>query len=336
MQRTITVRSTAIDSWTRRMRAIQREKEATLGIARPLASSIQIAPTLDGGKLGFFRPDNLLIAISEDLIEDGTDSQITNVFLHELAHALDYRVNGKIGHSQSFRECCRALGVDEGFDKSAIRLSIGRMSAKRERIRKLMALSSSPFENESAIAIRKAQSLMLENGIDERTDERIYTAPLYSSHRFSYGVKAILGYTERMSGIFLITSSDGGIRNAIAYGSLPEVEFAIYLFDYLISSVESGIRAAREDGIRISRDNFIMGMIDTLSGKMPADSTETAIAAIQSLNMERAGKIVYPGMKFIRKATKSYLSFDEGSYGQGKGFADKLDIPNAMARKALE
>ena len=52
--------------------------------------------------------------------------------------------------------------------------------------------------------------------------------------------------------------------------------------------------------------------------------------------MERAGKIVYPGMKFIRKATKSYLSFDEGSYGQGKGFADKLDIPNAMARKALE
>ena len=87
--------------------------------------------------------------------------------LHELAHALDYALHGFLsGHSPSFRECCRMLGLDPGFEKSRVRLSAAERNGRKDRIRKLLALSSSPFENEASEAIRKAKALMAKEGID--------------------------------------------------------------------------------------------------------------------------------------------------------------------------
>ena len=336
MERTITVRSSALDSWIKRFRKIERDKESKLGITVPLVSSILITPSLDQHKLGYFRPDSLLIAISEDLVENGTESEIENVFLHELSHALDYRISRSLEHGQSFRRCCRLLGVDEGFDKSRIQLSIGRMNSKREKIKKLMALSSSPFENESAAAIQKAKKLMAENEIGEKEDERIYTAPLYSAGKFSYGMKLLLSYVEKSSGIFLITAHEGKEKRALAYGSLEEVEFALYLFDYLLSSTDSAIKALRSDGEKVSRDNFIMGMIDILTSRTSGHSTDTALIAIQNKNKETVKRIVYPEERFVHKSSVSYIYFDEGSYGHGKGFAGSLDVPHRVERKAIQ
>ena len=335
MERTITVRSSAIDSWIRRFRAIEREKEKKLGIAKPLAASILITPALESSKLGFFRPDALLIVINEDLVENGTDREIENVFLHELAHALDYRLNGAAEHGNSFRACCRMLGIDEGFDKSVIKLSVSRMNARREKIRKIMALSSSPFENESASAIRKARKLMAESGLDGCAHEKIYMTALHSAGKFSYGTKMLLSYVEKASGVFIVTTHEGKERKAIAYGSLEEVEFSLYLFDYLSSSADREIRTRRKQGEHISKDNFMMGMIETLSSSTSESALDTSIIAIHDKNRDKAKRMIYPNTRLVTRSSRSSASFDDGSYGIGKCFGDNLDVPKAITRKAI-
>ena len=335
MERTITVRSSALDRWARKLRALEMEKEKELGIQDPLVSAILISPALDQNRLGYFRYTSRLIVISEELVESGREDDIINVFLHELSHALDYRLFGALEHGATFHTCCRMLGVEEGFDKSTIRLSVKKGNAKREKIRKLMALSASPFENESAIAIQKAKEMMAEGGAGLYDDERIYTAALYSAGRFSYGIKMLLNYIEKTSGVFLITSNEGGTKKALVYGSLEEVEFSIYLFDYLESSVKAEIQALRSKGDKVSRDNFIMGMIEALSSKTEGSSADKAIIAIQSKNMDAAKRIVYPESRFSRRVSHSYISFDKDSYGHGKGFGDNLSVPASIGRKAL-
>ena len=336
MHRTIGVRSTLTDGWIRRFREIEKEKEASLSIFPPLVSMIVIAPMTEESRLGFFRPDNVSIVISESLIRNGGERDIINVFLHELAHALDHRRHGQAGHGPSFRECCRLLGIEEGFDKSHIRLELGEKAKRSERIRKLLSLSSSPFENESAIAIKKAQELMMEDGQEGRSDERIYEAALLSSSRFSYGLKEVLGYTERMSGIFLLYIPSPEGRSAMAYGSLEEVEFSIYLLDYLLSSSERAIRGLRKEGRHVTKDSFLKGAIDVLSERTRTESIGNALIALRTENEKLARAIVYPETRLVRRSIRSSSIFDRSSYDSGKGFGRSLDISGSRRQKLIE
>lgn len=336
MHRTIGVRSTLTDGWIRRFREIEKEKEASLSIFPPLVSMIVIAPMTEESRLGFFRPDNPSIVISESLIRNGGERDIINVFLHELAHALDYRMRGNTGHGPSFRECCRILGMDEGFDKSHIKLELGNKERRSEKIRKLLSLSSSPFENESAIAIQKARKLMMENGDEDRSDERIYETALLSSSRFSYGVKEVLSYTERTSGIFLLYVPAPEGRSAMAYGSLDEVEFAIYLLDYLLSSSERAIRSLRKEGKHITKDSFLKGAIDVLTERTREESIDNALIALRTENEKAARAIVYPETRLVRRSIRSSSLFDRSSYDSGKGFGKSLDISRSRRRKLIE
>ena len=336
MHRTIGVRSTLTDSWIRRFEDIEKEGERSLGISTPLVSRIIIAPMTADSRLGFFRADDPAIVISESLVRSAGERDIMNVFLHELAHALDYRMNGEAGHGPSFRECCRRLGLDAGFDKSHIRLEIGSKERRSEKIRKLLSLSSSPFENESAIAIQKAQELMMENGVEARSDERIYETVLLSSSRFSYGIKEVLSYTERTSGIFLLYVPSPEGRSAMAYGSLGEVEFAIYLLDYLISSSQRAIRTLRKAGKRITKDSFLKGAIDVLSERTREENIDNAIITLRTENEKATRTIVYPETRLVRRSIRSSSLFDRSSYDSGKGFGNTLDISKSKRRKLIE
>ena len=327
MQRTIRVRSAAADNWIRRLRNLESEKEKALGISPPLAEKIFISPMTKEDRLGFFRPDVLAIVISESLIAGGREEDTENIFLHELAHALDYRENGTTGHGPSFRTCCRRLGLEEGFDKSRVRLNDKKRKSTGERIKKLLALSSSPFENESAAAIRKAQQLMMEYGNHTAGDEKICEVPLLTSSRFSLGTKAVLAFVEKESGVFLLYApSEDGRRSAMAYGSLDEVEFALYLTDYLLSSAEREIRRLRREGEHISRDSFMDGMIRIISGTASKAGTDTALVSLRNRNEESARRIVYPDTALHKRRIRSSSLFDDSSYGRGSTFARNLDI----------
>ena len=161
MERIITVRSTRLDNAEKKLEALGREKEAELrgkGVIKgydSLFSRILIAPSLTDRKLGYFSPADKLIVISEEILNSASWHDTENIFIHELGHALAFRLYKDLDHSASFRECCSMLGLEKGFEKSKVKLAAKETEKEKDRIRKLLALSSSPFENEAAEAIKK-------------------------------------------------------------------------------------------------------------------------------------------------------------------------------------
>lgn len=338
MERTIRVISARLRNEIIRLRKLQKDKEREIGVFS-LADDIYISPTLSDDRLGFFRPSVLVIVLSEDLVASGDTEIIDNVFLHELSHALDYRLYGNIGHGATFHECCRILGVKEGFDKSKVVLTRARSIGKIEKIRKLMAMASSPFENESAIAIRKAKELMVENGIgeeEEAADEKIYFAALCSSLRLSFGVKEIVAYVGNTCGTcIVITHSRESKKSILSYGSIDEVEFSIYLYDYLMTEIEKAIKEKRKQGEKVSRDSFIKGIVDILNARTKEESTDTALMVLQERNIDKTNRIVYPHASLKRNSGRTSATFDQESYNNGKVFGDKLNVPTSLKRKLL-
>ena len=160
MERVIRVRSLKTDYAEAALTALGRKKEKELeeaGIIKSiLFNAVCIAPSLENDKLGYFSPSGLLIVISEEVAENCDQNTLENIFLHELSHALDYSLHGTLsGHSVFFRECCRIIGVDTGFEKSHVQTGLKKENEKRERIRKLL---DTPVE-ELELTVRSSNCL---------------------------------------------------------------------------------------------------------------------------------------------------------------------------------
>ena len=341
MERIIRVRSLLIDRDEQSLTALGRAKEEELRkcglIASPLFKAVCIAPMLQEQRLGYFSPSDLLIVISEEITRSSEET-MRNIFLHELAHALDYYLHGVLsGHGALFRECCAAVGVDPGFEKNHVRTSLVKNNEKKNRIRKLLALSSSPFENEAAEAIRKAKALMARDGItlDERQDRKIYMVPMYQAKRFPFFIRMLLSYISDTTGVYIVISQDERAKTAVAYGSLEETEASIYLYDYLIGEMEREIRERRRNGEHISKDSFISGAIAELSRKTSDTVSDTALTAIKAENRKMAKEIIFPDVKLRRRSAVSHGG-DAESYAKGLGFGTTLSIPMSIGHKALE
>ena len=341
MDRTIRVRSSRLDRTAAELEALGREKESELeaagAIHGPLFRGICIAPALEEGRLGYFSPSDQSIVISEDAVTSCSGETVRNIFLHELAHAMDWNISRSIsGHSVLFRQYCRMLGMDPGFEKSRIRTGISADRSRKEKIRKLLALSSSPFENEAAEAIRKAKMLMAEAGLEdaEEADNRICMVPLYEGRRFPFSIRQLLSFISSSTGVYVVVSWNGESKQAIAYGSLEETEAAIYLYDYLVSATEREIRKLRAGGEKVSKDSFLRGVISELSGKTAETSSDNALVAIRDENMRLTHEIVFPDTRISHRTLRS-RGGDAASFSRGRGFGGKLDIPSGIGRKKI-
>ncbi len=341
MDRTIRVRSLITDRAEAELSALGRRKEEELEkagiISSPLFHGICIAPSPEEGRLGYFSASSRLIVIDEAVIEECSQETVRNIFLHELAHALDYNLHGSLsGHSPLFRECCRIVGVAPGFEKSRVRASLAGSRNRKDRIRKLLALSASPFENEAAEAIKKAKMLMARDGLSLRDsrEERIYMVPLYRAKRFSFSMRLLLSYISDTTGVYIVTSQDEEGKTAVAYGSLEETEASIYLYDFLISSSEAEIEKERKEGKRISKDSFMRGMLSVLSGRTADKGSDNAIILIRDENRRLAQKIVFSGVRLHKSVARS-RGGDAGSYAAGRSFGSRIDVPGGIGRKEL-
>ena len=333
MDRTIRARSPELDKIAAELRELAAEKLKTLGLSANAVSEILISPDLPDSALGLFRPDDRSIIISEELVSEGTKEDIRNIFLHELAHAVDWLLNNGNGHGASFHECCRMLGLSPGFSRSRVSLSIRERSSRREKIRKLMALSSSPFENEAAEAIRKAQKLMLEGNMEVSDREKIHTAELFSAGRLPFWAKELSSYAGSSSGAFVLTLSKPESRTIMLHGSVEEVELAIYIFDYVVSAAEREIKAQRKSGKKISKGSFICGAVDALSAKTGKTAESTALMVVEERNRALAKKLIYSDAKIRR--TYSSTPIDSGSYQSGRAFGKELNIPERIRIKLI-
>jgi len=62
-------------------------------------------------RLGCCRYQPKTIDISFHHLYNGTNEEVLNTLKHEIAHALDYIINHKVGHTSSWKAIARSLGL---------------------------------------------------------------------------------------------------------------------------------------------------------------------------------------------------------------------------------
>lgn len=192
----------------------------------------------DRHQLGYYELATNTMVLSEELI--GLDDEMQNVMLHELAHAVDHAVNGNSAHDGAFHRICEVLGVSPDFSGAVARRSIEKREVRRDKIRKLLSLGTSSFENEAESAILKARELMEKWGVDEEDGRDEIWAVEVSDDKRKTSWISHLGYAVAMiTGAYPLFMHGAHLT---FYGSRDQVEAAMYIWDALCQTI--GLRTA--------------------------------------------------------------------------------------------
>ena len=311
-------------------RSILKYSRRSLEVSKRLREDLSPCPPilfaeLGGKTLGLYDSHDDVILISSGLtsMPYGTLRQIA---LHEKAHRLNWIVNGSLEHDAGFRELCRQLGVDEGYEKA--RVAISRQSGLVERIRKLKALGESPFEAESQAALAKVRSLMASYAIEdeEGDDDSICMGDLWGPvGRMPYSVQVLSRIVQLHTGVFVVKEHlDGGTRLR-AYGRRDEVEVALYLMDVLHNALEKGVGGT---------NSFYAGVLAAMKERMEKHdgdrSEEKALTLAQADNEERARRIVFQDCRITRRSGKGRLN--RAAYAGGQDYGSSLTIAKGIGK----
>lgn len=305
------------------------------GIIKPLYNGLFFAHMEKEEKLGAFVPSNEIIILSEELLYYPL-SIIKNIYLHECAHAIDYIFNPSMtGHSSYFRDICDKLGVEKGFEKAKIKEDITLKAKKREKLDKLMALTSSSFENEALVAMQKAQELIEKAKLEDDTtidkEEKIYMVDLYEKKRIATYITYISAIVEDSTGTFNVKDHTGESVILKAHGSLEQCESALYLFDYLLSALDNEVVRLRKSGKKISKDSFMVGVYDAIRKKSEKSSATELVRSIKEENKHKAKKLVFKDSRLTSEASR--FTLDSGSFSSGSSFGRNLDLSADKQKK---
>lgn len=301
-------------------------------ITRPLYRALFFAHMDNDEKLGYFAPSDEIIVLSESLL-DYPFSEVRNILIHECAHAVDYYVHASMtGHSVFFRDACTKLGIDKGFEKARIKGEVKVKAKAREKLDKLLALSSSSFENEALVALEKARELIKKASLEEDTDEeKIYFVEVCEKGRIATYVVYISIIVSENTGVFFVKNHKGGSVSLTAYGSLEQCESALYLFDYLISALDDEVARLRKSGRRISKDSFMIGAYDAIKKKTAGGNDTAVVRSIKLETEEKAKRIAFKDTYLRTGHTK--VSVDKNSFDSGSSFGRNLDLSGEMQKR---
>lgn len=181
---------------------------------------------------GYYSPTTNMIVLRESLLD--VHEYMVNVFLHELAHFVDFVVNGDSGHDRTFKDICLLLGVDENFTGARTKTGMDSYRARQEKVRKLLNLGTSSFQEEAESAMLKARQLMEKWDIRLPDDEEsIYCAQIPIKRREAW--IGWLGYAVSLiTGAFPLFCRE----NFEYYGTREQVEAALYIHDSLLQSID--------------------------------------------------------------------------------------------------
>lgn len=283
--------------------------------------------------LGSFNTQNKTISLSTVLL-DTPLSDLKNVFLHEASHALDYRKNGFCSdhNSKQFKDCCAFLGVDAGFDKARVALNKEKEEKTKEKIEKLLRLSSSPYSEEASSALSKAQELLVKNSLQDSNSsnnehDEIYYTPLFSAKRIPYYIVSISSFIELATGVSIIKDNRSPDYTEMrAFGTLDQVESALYIYSYLDSSLTKELEKLRKEGKNANKKEFIIGAIPKMKARLKNSNSNITnqIMVINQENKEKAGRLVY-NAKISTKSVHAKYNQSSSSFLRGQEFGEKAD-----------
>ena len=178
---------------------------------------------------------------------------------------------------------------------------------------------------------------MIENHIEtQNKEEKLFFVELYESGRTPHYISSILDFISFATGVFIVRSTKSGKSVSTCYGSLDEVEFSIYLFDYILSESDNEVKKSKKKGINITKNSFIMGAMPEMKKKLKtlSENTENALSIIRDENRILSKKLVFTNTR-LRTQKHSASIQDYNSFKIGKNFGESLPLPQKIDRKKL-
>lgn len=310
----------------------RRLEEDMTALVGPQHPPVFFSPLKDG-LLGLYDSASGAIFISDALISHPYET-IVQISRHELAHWRNHIENGSLEHDASFRAWCGRLGCDEDYSRAKV--EIGQRAGIVDKVRKLRALSSSPFEAESQAALRKVRQLVAEYSLENEGDVdggSICWCDLYSSPRkIPSSRQRLCQMAALQTGVYLVqvrTASGVCIR---AYGRRGELEVASYLVDVLHGAIEGELRRrrAKEPGRYYGitgTNSFYDGVYSALQQRRQTESADevgTALAVVERDNERLTRSLVFRDTRLVTRHSRH--RYDPDVYENGRSFGRSLRI----------
>lgn len=294
--------------------------------------------------LGLFSSESMCIFLSEELLLCSYD-EILQIALHECAHFLTFVKYGSLSHDEDFRKMCALLGAQEEYSRAHV--SLRTRGDVLEKVRKLKALSSSPFEAESQSALRKVRQLMASYAIDEddKEEECIYCTDLFTSaSRMSYSCQIIARLAAMQTGAFIVQVRSGSSTSLRAYGSKAELEVTSYLADVLEGAVRKELMKRRRKDPSLyygvtGSNSFYLGMYEALKSRFESssrseESAEKALVLRRDENERLVRDFVFSGTPLVKRKTSHRYS--RSARDGGRDFGSQLRINPALGKASAE
>ena len=281
----------------------------------------------DSKRLGYYDSTQNLIVLSAALQEEGCETSLHNVYLHELVHYCDYVINGQSAHDTTFRQICRALDVREEYSGAKVKEVAQNRQKIKSRIEKLLNLSASDFEGEATLAMTKARNLMEKYGVKETEEEILYGvyADTMKQHKTWKGTLA--WRIAQTTGAFsLYERASKGVVHMAFYGTVEQVEVSLYMYDSLTGTIsakcEESVKQLRSKVRRISRDQICQGLVDGFC-KANAQEASKTLMLCQKNNENRYKRIT--GSRIAHSSVRYSLS---NQYAVGVSGGKTITMPS--------
>jgi hypothetical protein len=242
------------------------------------------------GRLGRFVLDGRMLELSRALVLSEPWPVVVEVLKHEMAHQYVLEVLGvddEGSHGATFREICRARGIDAraaGTPKSAHGEHETRVL---ERVARLLALAESTSQHEAEAAMNAAQRLMLKYNLESAVARARSDAPSYAFRILGEPSGRVAEHERVLSAIladhFFVQviwvpayrPRDGARGSVLEIsGTDANLELASYVHSFLRHAAESLWRDhKRARGIRNDRDRrtFLAGVMAGFHAKLTVE-----------------------------------------------------------------
>ena len=297
--------------------------------------------------LGWCQVNEGVIGINKKLIYQVKHKVVIDVLEHELIHflvGLKYREIRVQSHGEEFKDLCRRYNVEP---KAKLNIQkkqeeyVGDLEGDRVviRVKKLLKLAGSGNPHEAALAMAKANSLLLKynlSNIEHDDEEEFYFKETLKFSRIDTKYRVIAGIV-RSFGVYPVFNKKGRETSLEISGSKASVEVADYIISYLDLELDKMWKKEKKErglkGLRV-KNSFFRGVQE---GFVSKKKDQIKLSEEDSRELVKMEEDLRGKVKIIYKSLRSSSSgqrLDSDSYNLGKQRGNSLSInPSLKSNK---
>jgi hypothetical protein len=305
----------------------------------------------DNSRLGYFDSRTYELGLSKKLMYQAKASVLKNIIRHELAHFIAFIIHGPhVMHGDEFKNVCRSYGWDQEVERAYGNVAFenekieGDLKTEKllERLKKLLALTSSDNPHERELATLKANQLLLEHNLDmtrqtHAEDETVYVKRVLEATRKQ--TKHVVIY-EILKTFFVspVFNHGRGIFYLEVIGDKTSVELAEYVAHFLDIELEMMWKEAKKKNPTFkniaAKNSFLRGVSKGYVEKIESQKKKSAQSfelALIEKNLSAQLKTVYSR---IGHASMSGGTHHQGANAAGIESGRNLSIKPGISNKS--